>query len=127
MVELLQLKAETEYLGARSYGKFNYKTGFSISGPEVFPLEFCLRLNIIECFAERCRHRFLGSPERESFHIFPVPFAVIHQISSPLSIHADTDRYDGAWTGSGARQRLKQFRQQYDTYLYKRYDDDLKH
>ena len=54
-------------------------------------------------------------------------FAVIHQISSPLSIHADTDRYDGAWTGSGARQRLKQFRQQYDTYLYKRYDDDLKH
>ena len=51
-------------------------------------------------------------------------FAVVHQISSPFSIHADTDRYDGAWTGSGARQRLKQFRQQYDTYLYKRYDKE---
>ena len=50
-------------------------------------------------------------------------FAVVHQISTPFSIHADTDRYDGAWTGNGARQRLQQFRQQYDSYLYKRYDE----
>ena len=52
-------------------------------------------------------------------------FAVIHQISTPLCIHADTDRYDGAWTGSGARKRLSAYRQMYDTYLYKRYDHEM--
>ena len=49
-------------------------------------------------------------------------FAVVHQISTPLNMHKDTDRYDKAWTGAGARQRLRAFRQQFDTYLYKRYD-----
>jgi hypothetical protein len=49
-------------------------------------------------------------------------FAVVHQISTPLCTHEDTDRYDGVWTGSGARQRLKDFRRLYETYLYKRYD-----
>jgi hypothetical protein len=49
-------------------------------------------------------------------------FAVVHQIGTPLCIHKDTDRYDAAWTGAGARQRLKEFRWQFDTYLYKRYD-----
>ena len=49
-------------------------------------------------------------------------FAVVHQISTPLCIHKDTDRYDAAWTGAGARQRLKEYRNQFDTYLYKRYD-----
>ena len=49
-------------------------------------------------------------------------FAVVHQISTPLSIHADTDRYDGAWTGSGAQQRLRAYRKKFDTYLYNRYD-----
>ena len=49
-------------------------------------------------------------------------FSIVHQISTPLNIHADTDRYDGLWTGSGARSRLKAYRKQYDTYLYKRYD-----
>jgi hypothetical protein len=49
-------------------------------------------------------------------------FAVVHQISTPLNMHKDTDRYDKVWTGAGARQRLKAFRQQFDTYLYKRYD-----
>ena len=51
-------------------------------------------------------------------------FAVVHQISTPLSTHADTDRYDTAWTGAGARQRMRAYRQQYDSYLYKRYDKD---
>ena len=49
-------------------------------------------------------------------------FAVIHQISTPLCSHKDTNRYDTTWTGSGARERLKAYRQQFDTYLYKRYD-----
>ena len=49
-------------------------------------------------------------------------FAVVHQISQPLCSHKDTDRYDAAWTGSNARQRMRTYRQQFDTYLYKRYD-----
>jgi len=52
-------------------------------------------------------------------------FAVIHQIGTPFCTHADTDRYDAAWTGAGSRQRLSAFRQQFDTYLYKRYDKDI--
>ena len=52
-------------------------------------------------------------------------FAVVHQISTPFCIHKDTDRYDAAWTGAGARQRLKEYRNQFDTYLYKRYDKEL--
>ena len=52
-------------------------------------------------------------------------FAVVHQVSTPFCIHQDTDRYDAAWTGAGARQRLKEFRRQFDTYLYKRYDKEL--
>ncbi len=51
-------------------------------------------------------------------------FAVVHQISTPLSTHADTDRYDAAWTGAGARQRMRVYREQYDSYLYKRYDKE---
>ena len=51
-------------------------------------------------------------------------FAVVHQISTPLNMHKDSDRYDSAWTGAGARQRTKAFRQQFDTYLYKRYDKE---
>ena len=51
-------------------------------------------------------------------------FAVVHQISTPLSTHAGTDRYDGAWTGANARQRMRAYRQQYDAYLYKRYDKE---
>ena len=49
-------------------------------------------------------------------------FAVVHQISTPLNMHADTDRYDAAWTGAGARQHTRAYREQYDSYLYKRYD-----
>ena len=52
-------------------------------------------------------------------------FAVIHQISTPLSIHKGTNRYDDAWSGPGARERLKAFRKQYDSYLYNRYDATL--
>ena len=56
-------------------------------------------------------------------------FAVVHQISKPLNSHAVTGghngRYDYLWTGNGAAARLKALRQQYDTYLYKRYDRDL--
>ena len=48
-------------------------------------------------------------------------FAVVHQISTPLNSHPDTDRYDDAWQGAGSRERLKAFRRQYESYLYKRY------
>ena len=51
-------------------------------------------------------------------------FAVIHQISTPLCGHTDTNRYDAAWTGASARQRTKAYRERYDAYLYKRYDKD---
>lgn len=49
-------------------------------------------------------------------------FAVVHQISTPLNMHKDTDRFDAAWTGNNAAARLKAYRKQFDTYLYKRYD-----
>ena len=52
-------------------------------------------------------------------------FAVVHQISTPLNSHAGTTRYDGLWSGSGARQRLKALRRQFDTSLYKRYDHEM--
>lgn len=52
-------------------------------------------------------------------------FAVVHQISTPLCSHKDTDRYDSTWTGASSRARLKAFRHQFDTYLYKRYDGTL--
>ena len=48
-------------------------------------------------------------------------FAVVHQISTPLNSHPDTDRYDDAWQGAGSRERLKAFRTQYQSYIYKRY------
>ena len=48
-------------------------------------------------------------------------FAVVHQISSPLNYHKDTDRYDGLWSGSQAKKKLSAFRKRYDTQLYKRY------
>ena len=48
-------------------------------------------------------------------------FAVIHQISSPLNSHRDTDRYDGLWSGSQAKQKLSAFRRLYDSRLYKKY------
>ena len=48
-------------------------------------------------------------------------FAVIHQVSTPLNSHTDTDRYDGLWTGSNARQKLSAFRRLYENNLYKRY------
>ena len=51
-------------------------------------------------------------------------FAVVHQISTPLNSHSGTDRYDAAWEGAGARERLKAYRKQFDTYLCKRYETD---
>ncbi len=53
-------------------------------------------------------------------------FAVVHQVSSPFCIHKDTERYDALWTGAGSRQRLQEYRRQFDTYLYKRYDNELR-
>lgn len=47
-------------------------------------------------------------------------FAAIHQISRPLSVHAN-GRYDSMWTGAGARKRLADYRRLYETVLYKRY------
>ena len=51
-------------------------------------------------------------------------FAVIHQISTPLCTHADTDRYDALWTGANARQKLAHFRKLFDEKLYLRYQDE---
>jgi uncharacterized surface protein with fasciclin (FAS1) repeats len=48
-------------------------------------------------------------------------FAAVHQISVPLSSHVGTNRYDAAWTGAGARQRLAAFRKLFDEKLYLRY------
>ena len=52
-------------------------------------------------------------------------FAVVHQISTPLSTHTDTDRYDDLWTGSNARQKLAAYRRLYDGKLYRRYDQTI--
>ena len=48
-------------------------------------------------------------------------FAVVHQISMPLSPNVGTHRYDGAWTGKNAAARLKVYRRQFEERLYKRY------
>lgn len=48
-------------------------------------------------------------------------FAVVHQISRPLSTHADTDRYDALWTGPNAARKLAAYRRLFDQRLYKRY------
>jgi uncharacterized surface protein with fasciclin (FAS1) repeats len=48
-------------------------------------------------------------------------FAVVHQISRPLSTHADTDRYDALWTGANATRKLSAFRRLFDQRLFKRY------
>ena len=48
-------------------------------------------------------------------------FAAVHQISVPLNSHVGTNRYDAAWTGAGARQRLAAFRKLFDEKLYLRY------
>ena len=51
-------------------------------------------------------------------------FAVVHQISTPLNRHRNTDRYDAAWTGTNAKQKLAAFRRLFDSRLYKQYDDE---
>lgn len=48
-------------------------------------------------------------------------FAVVHQISSPLNYHRDSDRYDGLWSGTQAKKKLSAFRKLYDTRLYQKY------
>ena len=58
---------------------------------------------------------------RNASSISASSFAVVHQISTPLNQHPDTDRFDAAWTGPNARARLKAFRRLYDSQLYKRY------
>ena len=48
-------------------------------------------------------------------------FAVVHQISTPLNPHKDSDRYDAMWTGARARAKLAAYRRTYDSRLYKKY------
>ena len=60
-----------------------------------------------------------GKPQEKS--ITTSSFAVIHQISSPLNPHRNTDRYDGLWSGSQAKKSLSAFRRLYDTRLYQKY------
>lgn len=52
-------------------------------------------------------------------------FAVVHQISTPLCTHSDTDRYDALWTGSNAREKLARYRKLFDEKLYLRYQDEI--
>ena len=66
--------------------------------------------------------RVTGSGRNEVRTISTSSFAVVHQISTPLNAHQNSNRYDGAWTGAGARERLAAFRQQFESYLYKRYE-----
>ena len=60
-----------------------------------------------------------GKPEEKS--ITTSSFAVVHQISSPLNYHRDTDRYDGLWSGTQAKKKLSAFRRLYDSRLYQKY------
>lgn len=46
-------------------------------------------------------------------------FAVIHEISTPLSVHASGERYDNLWRASA--KKLAQHRKQFETKLYKLY------
>ena len=56
-------------------------------------------------------------------------FAVVHQISTPLNFHSaeSNSRYDSLWTGDNARARMANYRKQFDTRFYKRYDYDIQH
>ena len=53
-------------------------------------------------------------------------FAVVHQISTPLSYHSASDngRYDGLWAGSNATARMANYRKQFEASFFKRYDYD---
>ena len=48
-------------------------------------------------------------------------FAVVHQVSTPLNHHANTNRYDGLWSGAKSRSKQKAYRRLFETRLYKKY------
>ncbi|MCR5130114.1 MAG: fasciclin domain-containing protein [Prevotella sp.] len=67
------------------------------------------------------RDYVFNSPAASASAINTSSFAVVHQISTPLNPHADTDRYDALWTGARARAKLQAYRRTYDSRLYKQY------
>ena len=68
--------------------------------------------------------RVTGSGRNEQRSLSTSSFAVVHQISTPLCTHTNTNRYDEQWKGAGARERLQAYRKQFESYLYKRYEAD---
>ncbi len=52
------------------------------------------------------RDYIFNAKAQNAISITTSSFAVVHQISTPLNIHKNSDRYDAAWTGSGAKQWL---------------------
>ena len=58
-------------------------------------------------------------------------FAVVHQVSTPLSTHInsgvqgqDNGRYDFLWNGTNAAARLRAYRDKFEDYLWRRYIDE---
>jgi len=72
--------------------------------------------------------------DKKNHRISTSSFAVVHQISTPLNNHSvsqdesrnvtDNARYDFNWAGLNAASRLKAFRRQFETRLYRQYDSE---
>ena len=62
-----------------------------------------------------------GSGRNQKCTLSTSSFAVVHQISTPLSPEAGSRRYDGLWTGEDAPARMKAYRRLFEERLYKRY------
>ena len=111
----------------------NQKLGVSIAGGTLTVTDAAAKAGVrpaIEIKAnasgkvvnEMTRDVILDARYDKAKTIYTSSFAVVHQISTPLNAHQNSNRYDGAWTGAGARERLAAFRQQFESYLYKRYE-----
>ena len=62
-----------------------------------------------------------GSGRNQRCILSTSSFAIVHQISTPLSPNAGSRRYDDLWTGDNAPARLKAYRKLFEERLYKRY------
>jgi len=65
------------------------------------------------------RDYVFNTAARQASKINTSSFAVIHEISQPLSIHSSGVRYDTLWRASA--KKLAQHRKQFETKLYKLY------
>ena len=62
-----------------------------------------------------------GSGRNQRCILSTSSFAVVHQVSTPLSPNEGSRRYDDLWTGENAPARLKAYRKLFEERLYKRY------